>query len=63
VVDTLGIDKCIDYRAGDLAGRLESSFPEGIDFFSDGIGGAMTETVISFVNQNGRLFSYGGAAT
>ena len=62
VVDTLGIDKCIDYRAGDLAGQLKSSFPHGIDFFSDGIGGAMTETVISFVNQNGRLFSYGGAA-
>ena len=62
VVDTLGIDKCIDYRAGDLAGQLESAFPEGIDFYSDGIGGAMTETVISFVNQNGRLFSYGGAA-
>jgi len=62
VVDTLGIDKCIDYRASDLAGQLKSSFPHGIDFFSDGIGGAMTETVISFVNQNGRLFSYGGAA-
>lgn len=62
VVDTLGIDKCIDYRAKDFDKQLQAAFPEGIDVFSDGIGGALTETVTAAMNRNGRLFSYGGAA-
>jgi NADPH-dependent curcumin reductase CurA len=62
VLDTLGIDKCIDYRAGDFAEQLKAAFPAGIDVYSDGIGGALTETVAQLMNQNSRLFSYGGAA-
>jgi NADPH-dependent curcumin reductase CurA len=62
VLDTLGIDKCIDYRAGDFVEQLKAAFPGGIDVYSDGIGGALTETVTAIMNQNGRLFSYGGAA-
>ena len=62
VLDTLGIDKCIDYRAGDFAEQLKAAFPDGIDVYSDGIGGALTETVTQLMNQNGRLFSFGGAA-
>jgi NADPH-dependent curcumin reductase len=62
VVDTLGIDKCLDYRAEDFEAQLEAVFPSGIDVFSDGIGGALTETVTGIMNHNGRLFSYGSAA-
>jgi NADPH-dependent curcumin reductase CurA len=62
VLDTLGIDKCIDYRAGDFAEQLKTAFPAGIDVYSDGIGGTLTDTVTQLMNRNGRLFSYGGAA-
>jgi NADPH-dependent curcumin reductase CurA len=62
VLDTLGIDRCIDYRSKDFAAELKAAFPNGIDVFSDGIGGALTETVTAIMNRNGRLFSYGGAA-
>jgi hypothetical protein len=62
VLDMLGIDKCVDYRAGDFAEQLKAAFPAGIDVYSDGIGGALTETVTASMNQNSRLFSYGGAA-
>jgi NADPH-dependent curcumin reductase CurA len=62
-LQTLGIDKCIDYRARDFAEQLQAAFPGGIDVYSDGIGGALTETVVTNMNQNGRLFSYGSAAT
>jgi NADPH-dependent curcumin reductase CurA len=62
VVETLGIDDCNDYKAPDFTARLEAAFPDGVDVFSDGIGGAFTETVTSRMNQNGRLFAYGGAA-
>jgi hypothetical protein len=61
VVETLGIDDCIDYKAPDFTARLEAAFPDGVDVFSDGIGGAFTETVTSRMNQNGRLFAYGAS--
>jgi NADPH-dependent curcumin reductase CurA len=62
VLDTLGIDKCIDYNVGDFEEQLKAAFPNGIDVYSDGIGGALTETVTKLINQNGRLLSYGSAA-
>ena len=62
VLETLGIDKCIDYTARDFGEQLEAAFPRGIDVFSDGVGGALTEMVTAIMNQNGRLFSYGSAA-
>ena len=62
VVENLGIDGCIDYRAADFQNQLRRAFPNGIDVFSDGIGGSLTETVVEEINPNGRLFAYGGAA-
>src|SRR5260370_15689078 len=62
VLDNLGINECIDYRAKDFEKQLKAAFPAGIDVYSDGIGGALTETVTQLMNQNGRLFSFGGAA-
>jgi NADPH-dependent curcumin reductase CurA len=62
VRDTLGISQCIDYRAPDFAQQLRTAFPGGIDVFSDGVGGALTQTVMPLVSEHGRLFSYGGAA-
>src|SRR6202012_998599 len=62
IIDTLGIDKCIDYRAADFGDRLKTAFPNGIDVFSDGIGGTLTGIVVAHMNQNGRLLSYGSAA-
>jgi len=61
-LDTLGIDKCVDYRAKDFERQLKAAFPSGIDVYSDGIGGALTETVAAIMNQNSRLLSYGSAA-
>ena len=61
VVETLGIDRCLDYRAPEFLTQLEASFPTGIDFYSDGVGGSLTEQVVQKINVNGRLFSYGAA--
>jgi NADPH-dependent curcumin reductase CurA len=62
VVDTLGMDKGIDYRAADLDGQLKAAFPNGIDVYIDGTGGPLSESVAKQMNQDGRYFSYGGAA-
>ncbi|HEY1657389.1 MAG TPA: NADP-dependent oxidoreductase [Candidatus Sulfotelmatobacter sp.] len=61
-VENLGIDRCIDYRAGDFENQLRDAFPNGIDVYSDGVGGSLTETVVEQINSNGRLFAYGAAA-
>jgi NADPH-dependent curcumin reductase CurA len=59
---TLGLDDCIDYRASDLPDRLRHALPDGIDVYSDGVGGPLTKTVVSMMNRNGQLFAYGSAA-
>lgn len=59
VVAATGIDECLDYRAGDFQSRLAASFPDGIDVFSDGVGGTMTALVAQRMNRNGRLLAYG----
>jgi NADPH-dependent curcumin reductase CurA len=60
--ETLGLDQCLNYRSSDFAEQLRIAFPDGIDVFSDGVGGAMTETVVPMIRRGGRLFSYGSAA-
>ena len=62
-VKTLGLHRCLDYRAADLDDQFRDTFPDGIDVYSDGVGGALTETVLQHVNRNGRLFSYGTSAS
>lgn len=62
VIDTLGIDDCIDYTADDLHAQLKRAFPDGIDVFSDGVGGRVTQEALSLMNANGRMLSFGAAA-
>lgn len=63
VVDTLGVDKAFDYRDPDLENKLRAAFPNGIDYYSDGVGGPLSETVAKLMNKNSRYHSYGGAAS
>jgi len=61
-VNTLGLDACLDYRAEDFEAQLAAACPLGVDVFSDGVGGTLTDIVTRHMNRHGRLFSYGGAA-
>ena len=63
VTDTLGIDKALDYRAKDLDAQLKAAFPNGIDLYSDGVGGELTEAIAKHMNPNSRFFSYGTSAS
>ena len=63
VVDNLGVDKAFDYRDPDLENKLRAAFPNGIDYYSDGVGGPLSETVAKLMNKNSRYHSYGGAAS
>jgi len=61
-VENLGIAAALDYRATDLDAQLKKAFPNGIDVYIDGVGGPLSEAVAKQMNQDGRYFSYGGAA-
>ncbi len=61
VRDAFGIE-AIDYRAKDLDAQLAKAFPNGVDFFSDGTQGDLSEAITKIMNQHGRYFSYGSAA-
>jgi NADPH-dependent curcumin reductase len=58
-VEQLGLDRCIDYRSADLADQVREAFPRGVDVFSDGVGGPVTEEVFKVMNRHGRVLSYG----
>lgn len=58
-VAELGLDHCIDYRADDLEAQVREAFPDGIDVFSDGVGGSVTDAVFKVMNRGARALSYG----
>ncbi|MEO8296246.1 MAG: NADP-dependent oxidoreductase [Burkholderiales bacterium] len=55
VVDELGFDACIDYRAADFAQQLAAACPKGVDVYFENVGGVVRDTVWPLLNQNGRV--------
>ncbi len=55
VVDELGFDACVDYKAGDLAGQLKAACPDGIDVDFENVGGEIFDTVLLQMNVHGRV--------
>ncbi|MDP1733038.1 MAG: NADP-dependent oxidoreductase, partial [Sulfuritalea sp.] len=45
VVDELGFDACIDYKAGNLRGDLKAATPKGIDCLFENVGGEIFDTL------------------
>jgi NADPH-dependent curcumin reductase CurA len=45
LVDELGFDAAIDYKAGDLRQRLRDQAPDGVDVFFDNVGGDVLDDV------------------
>jgi NADPH-dependent curcumin reductase len=60
-VEELGIDHCIDYRAPDLREQVRQAFPNGVDVFSDGVGGQVSTEVFRAMNRYGRVLAYGSS--
>ena len=55
VVEELGFDACLDYKAGDLAGQLKAATPKGVDVYFDNVGGEILDTVLGRMNPFSRL--------
>jgi NADPH-dependent curcumin reductase CurA len=55
VVDELGFDACIDYKAGNLAADLAAATPNGVDAVFENVGGQVFDTTLTRMNAFGRI--------
>ena len=55
VIDDLGFDACIDYKAGNLRAQLKSAAPKGIDALFENVGGEVFDACLARMNPFGRI--------
>lgn len=55
VVNELGFDACIDYKAGKLYEDLKSACPDGVDCYFENVGGEVMDTVFRQLNAFSRV--------
>jgi len=55
VVDELGFDVCVDYKAGNLAQDLRDACPKGIDVQFENVGGVVLDTALAIMNTHSRV--------
>ncbi len=55
VVDELGFDACIDYKAGSLRKNLKEVCPDGVDVYFDNVGGDILDTLLTLINKKARI--------
>ena len=57
VVNELGFDACIDYKAGPSAVKdgLKEHCPSGVDVYFDNVGGEILDTVLTRINLRARI--------
>jgi NADPH-dependent curcumin reductase CurA len=55
VVNELGFDACIDYKAGNLLADLREHCPKGVDVDFENVGGVIFDTVLRVMNLFSRI--------
>ncbi len=55
VVDELGFDACIDYKAGPVNDGLKTHCPDGVDIYFDNVGGEILDAVLTRINRKARI--------
>ena len=62
LVEELGFDAAIDYKAGDLRAQLKTHAPNGIDVFFDNVGGEALEAALSRLARGARVVICGAVS-
>jgi NADPH-dependent curcumin reductase len=60
IIDELGFDEAIDYKAEDVGSRLGHLAPDGIDVFLDNVGGETLDAVLTRLRRGARVVLSGG---
>jgi NADPH-dependent curcumin reductase CurA len=55
VVEELGFDACVDYKAGSLEADLRAACPDGIDVYFENVGGDVLDAVVPLLNRGSRV--------
>jgi NADPH-dependent curcumin reductase CurA len=55
LVDELGFDSAVDYKAGDIRKPLKEACPSGIDVYFDNVGGEILDTCLALINLRARI--------
>jgi NADPH-dependent curcumin reductase CurA len=55
VVEGLGFDACIDYKAGAVPAGLKEHCPQGVDVYFDNVGGDILDAVLARINLKARI--------
>ena len=55
VVNELGLDACIDYKAGDVKDGLKQHCPKGVDVYFDNVGGDILDAVLTRLAMHARI--------
>ena len=62
LVEDLGFDAAIDYKAEDLRRQLKIHAPNGIDVFFDNVGGEVLEAALARLARGGRIVLSGAVS-
>ena len=62
LVDELGFDAAVDYKAGALRAQLKAACPDGIDVYFDNTGGDILEACLFAMNLHGRIACCGAVS-
>jgi NADPH-dependent curcumin reductase len=55
VVNELGFDACIDYKAGNVKAGLKEHCPKGVDVYFDNVGGEILDDVLARIARGARI--------
>lgn len=55
VVEELGFDACIDYKAAPVHAGLKEHCPQGVDVYFDNVGGDILDAVLTRINMKARI--------
>ena len=61
-LDEFGYDAAVDYRSPTFATDLAAACPDGVDSYFDNTSGAITDTVLRFINPRARIAVCGTAS-
>jgi NADPH-dependent curcumin reductase CurA len=63
IVEELGFDEAIDYKAGDVGARLREAAPAGIDLYFDNVGGPVLDACLGQLALRGRVVLCGAISS
>jgi NADPH-dependent curcumin reductase CurA len=55
VEQELGLDACVDYKAGNLHRDLQQACPKGVDVYFDNVGGPTLDALLRLMNLRARI--------